>query len=291
MTVLVQHRRQAVLDVQESEWKGCTSMAADESKNSGVQAQTPLETAGLHPSVHAAKEWFDSPRGRARSRYLVNSSRYPISAESLRDEALALIWTAVKSNPEIEILNTESYCQTVMRNLCRAWQRQKVMVDLQKLLDLQADFGDGNDDGAQEFPEVGDDSFSDLDFEDMEKVRSLRDESSAELSRDMAVAYRARVELSHAVPSIKASVLNFLTLCVYPEIDCSDLPQPQRGSNKRQARWWSAIALATRDSSLFPGVDGSTGAQRQAFSRLMNRCEQIIVDVRVAHSGKELVNG
>ena len=266
MTVLVQHRRQAVLDVQESEWKGCTSMAADESKNSVVQAQTELEAAGLHPTVQAAKEWFDSSEGRSRSRNLVSRNGYPISAEELRDEALARVWVRMQRHPDKPIEDIEKYCQRVMANLCMSAGKARFFT-----VDLEDD-----ESGTTR----------------LISERSLRGGTPGfdvdhTMVSELVRRLRSAIETLEGSPQVKSAALNYLTLSLYPETDCSDLPSPKRGATQLQARWWHAVALALQTPDLFPGADASPAAQRQRLRRCLLECQGTLDRAHVDVARKE----
>lgn len=300
MTVLLHCRDLAGWEclLDEAESSSPHTANRNENRHQGKGAQV---TSELHPAVQAAKDWFDSPTGIGRSVTLVANSRYPFEPRSLRDEALGLIWQTVFRNPHREFGNIEAYCQTTMRNLCRAWSKQRILEDLDKLLgtlsddeaakklDIDTNVLDGDDviDQIAHSSEL--DRYPDI-FTALQ-VSSLTTELEAARSPELAVHFRSAVEVVSGCVDVKAAVLNFLTLTVDPDADCSDLPQPKRGATQRQARWWAAIALAVQDPSYFPSEKGSPDAQRKKLGRFMRQCEQVIISAATSYTGKENNNG
>lgn len=300
MTVLLQCRDLAGWDdlPDEAELSSPHTASSSENRHQTKGAQV---TSELHPAVQAAKDWFDSPTGIGRSVTLLANSRYPFEPRSLRDEALGMIWQTVFRNPDNKFGNIEAYCQTAMRNLCRAWSRQRILVDLDKLLrTLSVDeaaeklgIDINNPDGDDFIDQITHSSELDRypEFVTALHVSSRAIESERTRSPEMAVHFRSAVEVVSGDVDVKAAVLNFLTLTVDPDADCSDLPQPKRGATQRQARWWAAIALAVQDPSYFPSEKGSPNAQRQKLKRFMRQCEQVIISAATSYTGKENHNG
>jgi hypothetical protein len=304
VTVLVLHRDDAVQDCEPVE-RVETMLDADDGTKERQQMNGGRMASDLHPVVEAADKWFKSPIGIARSVRLVNQMRYPFTAKSLCSEALHQIWLATYRNPKMQVDNIEAYCQTVMRNACSGRRAKREFVQLDRILGVLGNDGWFEEASVQLFDdsdlherikESAESPTGTSEARDAYQVGSLEAASGdAPASKDdlsifLPVFSRSMIETQSIPDNVKASALNFLTLSAYPDIDCSDLPQPERGADQRRALWWAAIALALQDSSYFPSKSGSSSSQRQKLSRFVGRCEQLIARVAVAHLGKENVD-
>jgi len=261
VTTLVRHRNQAVPDELYDERRGSGSMTDDELERAGTPNRSSPSDAGIHPTVQAAKEWLDSSRGRARSRLLVSTNGYPISDEELRDEALAQIWSRMQRHPDKPIDNVEAYCQRVMGNLCTRAGKARFLTE------------DRSDE-------------SELGYEDIVNLDGLH-----KTAPELASRCRSAIETLDGDVEVKSAALNFLTLSLYPETDCSDLPSPQRGATPLQARWWRALALALQTPDLFPGAVASSAAQRQRRRRFVMECQEFLDRTYVEVARKDLDHG
>lgn len=229
-------------------------------------ARTGSANAELNPTVQAAKEWLDSSIGRARSRNLVSSYGYPITAEELRDEALAQIWIRMERHPDKPVDDLEKYCQRVMANLCTSAGKARFFT-----VDLEDDEYGITPLISERSPRGGTAGFDANHPKVSELVRGLR----------------SAIETLGGSTQVKSAVLNLLTLSLYPETDCSDLPSPKRGATQLQARWWHAVALALQTPNLFPGADASPAAQRQRLRRYLLECQGFLERAHVDVARKE----
>jgi hypothetical protein len=246
VTTLVRYCNPAVPDNMNDEWRGSGSMTDDGAESRRVQTASGVRTSGLHPTVQAAKEWFDSPRGAARASRILSLNRFPISSTELRLEALAQVWKIVNRQPEKIINNIEAYCQRVMQNVC--FRASKARIETTASVEE-------HDRGSE-------------DVINLDGVRKSAPE--------LASKCRSAIETLEGEVGVKSAVLNFLTLSLYPETDCSDLPSPQRGATPLQARWWHAIALALQTLDLFPGAVAPSAAQRQSRRRFVMECQEFL---------------